>query len=460
MRSRLLLTIAAIFAVFAFIPLAAAGDSGAVASHPRKTPIVDAVRRVQDAVVNIHSERSAKGLGNDEYFALMPSQSRINGMGTGIIIDPRGYIITNHHVVEDVNLIKIRLSDGTNASARVLARDSEQDLALLKIDVDKALPVMPLGTSSDLMIGETVVAIGNAFGYEHTVSVGIISAIKRDVVLNKEVSYKSLIQTDASINPGNSGGPLLNINGELIGVNVAIRAGAHGIAFAIPVDTMIRVAGNLMATRGRPGLNHGIAYREQIEKDPGAEIGSKSAASRRSLIVDRIEVGGPAALAKLQREDCIQRVGDSEVTCGLELERALLDRKPGDRIPITVRREGKELQLELTVPAIERVSSKPKDLPWTKLGIHLQTVKNELVTKVSQPLHGGVAIVEVRAQSPASKAGIQKGDILVGLHSWEMLTPENVTFVLSHPDLGSFKPLRFYIIRDGQVHRGWLQEVD
>ncbi|MFL5241389.1 MAG: trypsin-like peptidase domain-containing protein [Gemmataceae bacterium] len=460
MRSRLVLTLTTAFAAFHCITSVHAGDSGAVASLPRRTAVVEAVQRVQDAVVNIHSERSAKGLTSDEYFALMPSQSRINGMGTGIIIDPRGYIITNHHVVEDVNLIKVRLSDGTNASARVLARDSEQDLALLKIDVDKALPVMPLGTSSDLMVGETVVAIGNAFGYEHTVSVGIISAIKRDVVLNKEVSYKSLIQTDASINPGNSGGPLLNVNGELIGVNVAIRAGAHGIAFAIPVDTMIHVAGNLMASRARPGLSHGIAYHERIDKDSGIETNSKSAASRRRLIVDRIEAESPAALAKLQKEDGIQRVGDSAITCGLELERALLDRKPGEHIPLTVRRDGKEMQLDLTIPVYERATAKPKDLPWSKLGIHLQTVRNELVTKVSQPLHGGVAIVEVRVQSPASKAGIQKGDILVGLHSWEMLTPENVTFVLSHPELASFKPLRFYIIRDGQVHRGWLQELE
>src|SRR4029077_8652466 len=122
-------------------------------------------------------------------------QNRVNGMGTGIIIDPRGYIVTNQHVVEDVNLIRIRLSDGTTQNTTVIARSQEADLALLKIDVRQPLPTMPLGTASDLMVGETVVAIGNAYGYEHTVSVGVVSAIKRDVTLNKEVSYKSLIQT-------------------------------------------------------------------------------------------------------------------------------------------------------------------------------------------------------------------------------------------------------------------------
>src|SRR5262249_29401120 len=149
-------------------------------------------------------------------FALAPSQNRVNGMGTGIIIDPRGYIVTNQHVVEDVNVIRIRLSDGSAHNARVLARDQEGDLAILKIDTNRPLPTIPLGTATDLMVGETVIAVGNAYGYEHTVTVGVVSAIKRDVTLNKDISYKSLIQTDASINPGNSGGPLLNINGELI----------------------------------------------------------------------------------------------------------------------------------------------------------------------------------------------------------------------------------------------------
>src|SRR5947209_16279705 len=172
-------------------------------------------------------------------------------MGTDELVDPRGYTVTNQHVVEDVHVIRVRLNDGSTYSARVLARDPDADLALLKIDAGRLLPVMPFGTGKDLMVGETVIAIGNAYGYEHTVTVGVVSALKRDVTLNKEVSYKSLIQTDASINPGNSGGPLLNVNGELVGVNVAIRAGAHGIAFAIPVDSMIRVVTDMFKARRR-----------------------------------------------------------------------------------------------------------------------------------------------------------------------------------------------------------------
>src|SRR4029077_2551099 len=155
-------------------------------------------------------------------------------------------------------------------------RDKEEDLALLKIEVPQALPVMPLGTASDLMVGETVVAIGNAYGYEHTVTCGIVSAVKRDVTLNKDISYKSLIQTDAAINPGNSGGPLLNINGELIGVNVAIRAGAQGIGFAIPVDTMLRVAADMLSIRKRNGLWHGLVCRDCVGEAELEKTGGKS----------------------------------------------------------------------------------------------------------------------------------------------------------------------------------------
>jgi serine protease Do len=279
--------------------------SAATPVHARRTVIVEVVERVKAAVVNIHSERTVRGPGPDETQTVAPS-GRVNGMGTGIIIDSRGYIVTNHHVIEDVSLLRVRLSDGSSHSARVLARDPESDLALLKIDAGRPLPTLPLGTASDLMVGETVIALGNAYGYEHTVTVGVVSAIKRDVTLNKEVSYKSLIQTDASINPGNSGGPLLNINGELVGVNTAIRAGAHGIAFAIPVDSMLRVVADLLSIRKRNGTWHGLVYRDRLDAADAGKIQVSSAAGdggsaakadvpvlKRELVVERAE---PAAL--------------------------------------------------------------------------------------------------------------------------------------------------------------------
>ena len=195
------------------------------------------VDRVKASVVNIHSERMSSS--HDDTLRTGVQPQRVNGMGTGIVLDPRGYIVTNYHVVDDVQSLRCRLVDGTSCPARVIAVDKESDLALIKIEPPRPLPVSPLGTASDLMLAERVIAIGNAFGYENSVTLGNVSALKRDVTLNKEVSYKSLIQTQAPINPGNSGGPLFNKLGEVVGVNVAIRAGAQNIAFAIPVDTMI-----------------------------------------------------------------------------------------------------------------------------------------------------------------------------------------------------------------------------
>lgn len=445
---RLLLSLGLLYLVTTFLagPALTAGPTLA-----RRTAIVEAVERVRPAVVNIHSERVVKK-PTDDLFALAPSQSRVNGMGTGIVIDPRGYIITNQHVVEDVNLIRVRLADGTALTAKVLARDPETDLALLKVDVSRPLATMPLGTAHDLMVGETVIAIGNAYGYEHTVSTGIVSAVKRDVTLNKEVSYKSLIQTDAAINPGNSGGPLLNIHGELVGVNVAIRAGAQGIGFAIPVDTMIRAAADMMSIRKRNGTWHGLIVRDCVD--------TSQPAPTRSLVVERTESNSPALRAGLQTGDIIRQVADRAISHSLDLECALLGRSAGDTVPVVVLRNGQEQRLALALQNAERLPTSPSDLVWRKLGLKLSPVQPELVSRTHQQLHGGLAVAEVQPDSVAARAGIQRGDILVGLHQWETLTLDNVVFVLTHPDLPTFNPLRFYIVRSGQVHRGWLQNVE
>jgi serine protease Do len=179
------------------------------------------------------------------------------------------------------------------------------------------------------------------------------------------------------------------------------------------------------------------------------------------LIIDRVEANTTAGKAGLQRGDVIAKVGDTAVVCGLDLERALLERSSNEKLPMVVRRDGAEQKLEWVVPAAgERPAAAAPDLVWKKLGVKLQAAAAETVARASQPLKGGLAVVELKADSPAAKAGIQKGDILVGLHTWEMQTPDNVTYVLTHPDLATFNPLKFYIIRNGQVHRGWLQQVE
>jgi serine protease Do len=468
MRLHLLLTATVLVcAAGLLVPVPSRAGEPAVSFNPRRTPVVDVVKRTKDAVVNIHSERTVPAPADGREGA---APSRVNGMGTGIIIDPRGYIITNQHVVEDVNVLRVRLSDGTSTSAKVIARDAETDLALLKIEVTKPLPTIPLGTSQDLMVGETVVAIGNAYGYEHTVSKGIVSALKRDVSLNKEISYKSLIQTDAAINPGNSGGPLLNINGELIGVNVAIRAGAQGIGFAIPVDNMLRVAAELMSVRKRSGTWHGLVGRDEVvlseegEEPAGGAIknavAKKVTGTERHLIVDRAEAGSPAAKAGLQQGDLVTEANGKVIVCALDLERALIAVQVGDKVSLVVKRKDAEQKLELVMASAERSTAVGNDQVWKKLGLKLQTTAPESVSRVNPQLHGGLTVTDVRAESAAAKAGLQRGDILVGLHTWEMLTMDNVTFVLNHNDLPTFNPLKFYIIRAGQVHRGWLQQVE
>jgi serine protease Do len=427
----------------------------------RQTPVVEVVRRVRDAVVNIHSERTVRAANAEEIFSSNSTQSRVNGMGTGILIDPRGYIVTNQHVVEDVALIRIRLADGTAANARVVARDSECDLALLKIDVDHPLPTLPLGTTRDLMVGETVVAIGNAYGYEHTVTVGVVSAVSRDVSLNKEVSYKALIQTDASINPGNSGGPLLNVHGELIGVNVAIRAGAQGIGFAIPVDTMIRVAGRMLASRAPHGSARsrlGLSVKDEVHLSaPGSSPGET--ASLRSVVVDTLEQDSPAIRAGLNRGDILLAVGETPIATTLDVERALFDRAAGERVALRYRHNDMEKTVELTLESargagIEQAANASGDLIWQKLGLRLRPVGAEVVKRSMPQFRGGLMITEVRPDSPAERSGVQRGDILVGLHKFEMLSNDNVQYVLNQPEAAGSQPLKFYVLRNNQLQDG------
>ena len=223
-------------------------------SETRLTPLVRAIDRTKRSCVNIHSEKRAKTA--DVLFSA-GKDKKISGMGTGIIVDERGYIVTNYHVVRDVESLRVTLCDGAGFDARVISYDSREDLAIIKIESSQPLPVMPFGTSSDLMLGEDVIAIGNAFGYEHTVTRGIVSAMGRDVDVDEEQAYRNLIQIDAAINPGNSGGPLLNGDGEVIGINVAIRAGAQRIGFTIPIDDARIVISRLLNIERLNNTCHG-----------------------------------------------------------------------------------------------------------------------------------------------------------------------------------------------------------
>jgi len=447
-----------ILAITLLAPAVRADEPATKGPNPRRSPAVLVVERVKASVVNIHSERTVTDARDFERkLDVSLTQHRVNGMGTGIVIDPRGYVITNHHVVDDVYSLRIRLHDGTTLPAKVVARDPEQDLAVLKIDPPKPLPVIPLGTSSDLMLGEPVIAIGNAFGYEHTVTTGIVSALNRDVTLNKEVSYKALIQTSAGINPGNSGGPLLNVYGELIGVNVAIRAGAQNIAFALPIDNVLKVAADMLSSRKRSGLSHGLVVQDAVDTS-GNPV-------KRTAVVERVEPGSPAEAAGLKSGDVIERVGDVPVRCALDVERAYLDRPAGAKLDVVARRSNEEVKLAVALRAVGRTVSGVTvaaggDLVWRRLGVKVNPVTSDTVTRVNKDLRGGLAITDVNPDSPAARAGFQRGDILIGLHQWETISADNVSFVLNHPDLASFFPLKYFLIHNGELKRGYLPGVD
>jgi len=446
--------LAVVLCLAGLVSPALAGTPSTNSNNPRVTPAVEVAKKAKDAVVNIHSERTINNAA-DPFHALAPSQNRINGMGTGIVIDPRGYIVTNFHVVEDVNSIKIILGDGSSYTGRVIARDHDHDIAILKIDCPRPLATVPLGTAMDLMVGEPVIAIGNAFGYQHTHTTGIVSAVKRDVNLNKEMSYKGLIQTDASINPGNSGGPLLNIYGELIGVNVAIRAGAQNIGFAITVDNMIYAATEMLSVRRRLGISHGLIVRDQIDTSVNPVV--------RSLLVERVESNSAAERAGVQPGDLIVQAGGVVVGCSLDLERGFLEKLPGDKVSLTVHRGLQDQNLDLALPqgGEQRVSLPLPQAPapavdqvWKRIGLKLGMADVKLVSQVNQQLRGGMTVELVQADSPAAKAGIQKGDILVGLHQFETLSVDNVIWVLNHPEWATFQPLKFFVIRNGKLNRG------
>ena len=278
-------------AVFLIVPCACTFASLVRGDDARVTPLVKAVRSCMESVVNIHTEKAAPADKESRFLTQKPR--RVTGMGTGIVVDERGYIVTNYHVIHDVDQITVTLQNGETLAGRKISFDRKHDMAIIHIDPTKPLTVMPLGTSSDVMLAEQVFAVGNAFGYEHTVTSGIVSAIGRDVEVDETQSYENLIQTDASINPGNSGGPLLNVNGQVIGINVAIRAGAQRIGFALPIDEARRTIARLLSTERLSGVSHGVFTTDV--KTP----------TEQKLVIDDVMDGSAAAICGLKNGDVL-----------------------------------------------------------------------------------------------------------------------------------------------------------
>jgi serine protease Do len=279
--------------------------------------------------------------------------------------------------------------------------------------------------------------------------------MKRDVTLNKEVAYKSLIQTQAPINPGNSGGPLFNKLGEVVGVNVAIRAGAQNIAFAIPVDSMIAKAADMLSVRKRLGLRHGLTVADHGARD------ADDAPLKRWVSVERVEPGSPAAEAGVRPGDVLERVGDVAVRTSIDLERALFER-PVKGVAVRVKRSAEAVDLTLALQPVQSAghATPAAEVVWRRVGVRVQPVAAEAVTGIDRQLRGGLTVLDVATGSPAAKAGLQRGDVLIGLHQWESIDLSNVLFVLNHKDLATFSPFKVYFARDGRVRETTLTAVD
>ncbi len=409
------------------------------ASELRRTAIVKAVQQAAPAVVYIRGEKTVvQSTGYD----LHETARRVNGMGTGLIIDERGYILTNSHVVEGVERIQVTLHNGRAYTAKRIAEDSQDDLAIIKIDAESRLSTIRVGTSRDLLLGEPVIAMGNPYGYEQTITRGVISALHRDVQITDTQVYKDLIQTDASINPGNSGGPLLNIDGELIGVTVAVRAGAQGIGFAIPVDKAMAVAARLVSDHVSREVFHGLTVAD-LESGTGA-------------FVQRVVPESPLA-DQIQAGDRIIDVNGRRVDRSLDFGCVLLERRPGDELTITVARNGGGTErIRLPLQEAMQPVALVDDLTWTRLGLRLEAIPADSFRSLTTRYRGGLKVTDVRPASPAARQGIRRGDILLGMHVWETISQENVAYILNRPDFNMLSPLKFYILRGGETLYGHL----
>ncbi|MHC2066613.1 S1C family serine protease [Bremerella sp. T1] len=401
-------------------------------SELRMTPIVKAVQSAKASIVNIHGHKTVStvsAVGGD-------TPRQVNGMGTGVIIDRRGFIVTNHHVVDGVRRIQVTFNSGETLIARLIAHDLTTDLAVIKVDSSDELPVVNIGKSSDLMPGETVIAVGNAYGYENSVTRGIISALHRSVQVTENQKYDDLIQTDASINPGNSGGPLLNIDGQMIGINVAVRVGAQGIGFAIPVDTVMEIASRMMSTERMSDQYHGIRGKTLWDGDTA------------SFKITGIEKDSPADAAGLRIGDTLTKIGEQKIERQLDVELALLNRTLGEEIALEVDRAGDAgKQLAIVTKSLSGATN-VSDLAWRAMGVRVKSMPEQEFAQLSSRYRGGLQVTAVRAGSPAEVEGIQVGDILVGMHDWETISYENLDYILKNKSVTQRGAVRFYILRE------------
>ncbi len=368
------------------------------------------------------------------------------GSGSGVIIDPQGHIVTNNHVVGEANEVEVRLSDKTKFIAQVIGKDPDTDVALLKIATDRSLPHASFGDSGTVKVGQWVLAVGNPFGLERTVTLGVVSGIGRE---NMNLSrYENFIQTDASINPGNSGGPLFNMQGQIIGINTAIINFAQGIGFAIPSNMAKQVIQQLQA-RGkvvRGWLGVGI---QPVTADLGTKFGVTEG---EGVLVNEVFENDPAARAGIKAGDIITKLDGKTVDSPNLLSRLIAGLEPGATTNIEVVRDGKRQVLSVALSERREnaiVASVPPSRSEVKLGIDVQNLSVELAEKFKLKDAKGVLIAKVDQGSIAQAEGLREGDLIKEVNRSEVSSVSEFTAAVSRVKRGETILLR--VLRENRA---------
>ena len=414
----------------------------------RQTAITQAVARVSPSVVTVQTQAVEQVPADvfEQFFGGRSGQRAVAGLGSGFIVRGDGAILTNAHVVAGATRISVALRDGTSYPARLVGIDEANDLAVLKINA-RNLPVAPLGSSTDLMIGEWAIAIGNPYGFilantEPSVTVGVVSGTGRNVAAQSEGAgvYVDMIQTDASINPGNSGGPLINAVGDVIGVNSSIfspSGGSIGIGFAIPINRARRVAEDLLA--------HGVVRHPWVGFQPQLSRGPSTTGSGTGVVVSSVVPGSPADRAGIRAGDVVVRSQNRTLHNPYDWYAELLELRVGQSDSIIVRRGGKEIPVSVAVADLPDVNAPRVTVlreielitltPAIRAQYQIQSRQGALVNRVSD-----------RVQQ---QIGLQSGDVIVQMNRTPISNAETVNRILTTYGRGG---IRMYFERGGQIY--------
>lgn len=424
-------------------------DQTEAISTQRKTAITAAVARVAPSVVTVQTEvvEAVPADFYEQFFGGRSGRRTSAGLGSGFIVRPDGVIVTNAHVVSGATRISVAMRDGTTYQAKLLGSDETNDLAVIKIDA-KDLPVAPLGSSSNLLIGEWAIAIGSPFGFllantEPSVTAGVVSGTGRNLAAESNGSgiYVDMIQTDASINPGNSGGPLVNALGEVIGVNSSIYSpsgGSIGLGFAIPINRAKRVTEDLLA--------HGVIRRPWVglKLQPAAPGGLRLQA--RGVLVSAVVPGSPAAKAGIQSGDYLVQSRDRPIHSAYDWEAERLELRVGEDVPLVVRRGSREMNVSVKVADLPEVNA-PKVTVLRE--IQLVTLTPAIRAERSIRRANG-ALVQSVSQRVADQLGIQSGDVILQINQVPIADAESAARALDY--YAGRGGIVMYIERQGQVY--------